>query len=293
MVFEYFCIRTSLNQQLRLSQEKATEIIATALDKEGSKKTLADKYFNDVVKITCLLVKDGSEYQFLHKSIQEYFAARYIRRLPEEKAQEFYQRILESPSRIAQLSHSIDFLYDIDSYRAYKYFALPSLTAAFFNSDKRWSELSDISMSGSLVLQILFDVPAVMALPTTQEDIFMHSIQAISKNSSFYRVMMEHAGLMRPFFQIVCHVLMDKRSEILQSIEDLEGEPIYLFEEAIFNGMELRYISCYKAVERLDLQDEIAKELNASDIMGQLRIRVAGMVDLLQRVDGNELLDII
>jgi predicted NACHT family NTPase len=103
MVFENYCFRTSLNAQLRFSQETATEIFAQALTKEGADPLLADKFFTDVTKITCLLVRDGSEYQFLHKSIQEYFSAGYIKRLPEDKAKDFYGRILISPHRITQL----------------------------------------------------------------------------------------------------------------------------------------------------------------------------------------------
>ena len=92
-VFETFCFTTARAQTVRLTESKALEHIAElSLRAEALDSTSGDKYFEDVVKITCLLVRDGAEYHFLHKSIQDYFAGKYIARLPDDAAVRLYSK---------------------------------------------------------------------------------------------------------------------------------------------------------------------------------------------------------
>jgi hypothetical protein len=299
-VFEHFCIRTSLDQRIRLSQEKATEIIAIALAKEGSEASLADKYFNDVTKITCLLVKDGTEYQFLHKSIQEYFSARYIKRLPEERAQEFYQKIIDSPSRIAQLKQTIHFLYEIDSYRSYKYFVLPSLSATFPSEKGSWSELPKLKCSGNLVIDILSEVPVAVGFRSAGVKFFLDSIHIVPSphdKRSLRRVLLEHFDLLLAIITSAAELLDEKQKVTDQPISDCYVETmasIALGQEWPYNlDLDLKLVSCSKAIECLGLQDEIAEIVNSSDVWMRFLARVDDMVDFLQRMDNADLLDII
>jgi hypothetical protein len=300
VVFEYFCIQTSLEQRLRLSQEDATEIFATALAKEGSEASLVDKYFNDVVKITCLLVKDGTDYQFLHKSIQEYFAARYIKRLPEGKAQEFYRRIIDSPSRIAQLKQTIYFLYEIDSYRAYKYFALPSMLAAFSNENDCMSEAPIANCSGNLVLETLAEVPVAIGFRPKGAVFDLHSIHydgSIPYNQrSLRRVLLEHFDLLLTIITSAAELIAVRLAEIDQPILEVYFETtdsIGIRFEWPTTSLNLKFASCSKVTEALGLQDEIARIVNSSDVWERFLARVNGMVGLLQRIDSTDLLDIM
>ena len=33
------------------------------------------EYLDDIVKITCLIIRDGEEYRFIHKTVQEYYTS--------------------------------------------------------------------------------------------------------------------------------------------------------------------------------------------------------------------------
>jgi regulator of PEP synthase PpsR (kinase-PPPase family) len=79
-------------------------------------------FISDINKITCLLLYEGKEYRFLHKSIQEYFAASFIKYKPEKIASIFYNGLIDDGSNRDQ---EILFLEDIDRYRFYKYYFLP------------------------------------------------------------------------------------------------------------------------------------------------------------------------
>jgi hypothetical protein len=299
-VFEHFCIRTSLDQRLRLSQEKATEIIAIALAKEGCDTSLADKYFNDLTKITCLLVKDGTEYQFLHKSIQEYFSARYIKRLPEERAREFYQRIIDSPSRIMQLNQTIHFLYEIDAYRSCKYFVLPSLSLAFPSESGSLIEFPKPNCSSSLVKDIFSEVPVTVEFSSTGGELFLASIHIAPSphdKRSLRRALLEHFDLLLAIVTWAAQLLDEKQKETNQPILDCYVETVestgFPVDSSFILDLDAKLVSCSKAIEGLCLSDEIAAIVNSSDVWKRLLARVDGMVDFLQRMDSADLLGII
>lgn len=297
-VFENFCIRTSLDQQLRLSQEKATEIISIALAKEGSDESLADKYFNDLTKITCLLVKDGTEYQFLHKSIQDYFSAKYITKLPEDRSQEFYQKIIESPPRIAQLSQTFHFLYEIDRYRSCKYFVLPSLSATFTSKSGSPGGFPEPNCSGSLVKDIFSEVPAAVHLRSKQGKLFLEGIYiAPSQHGkhSLRRALLEHFDLL--------HVILTSAAELIEQKATYQPNSDCFVETIEFTGpfnkfpfeldSDTMLVLCSKAIEDLGLSDEIAVLVNSSDVWKRLLVRVDSMVHYLQRKDSPDLLAMV
>ena len=80
------------------------------------------KYIQDVNRITCLIVYEGKEYRFLHKSIQEYFAASFIKYKPDSVATKFYSKMTVDGYKWHQ---ELLYLEEIDSYRFCKYLVLP------------------------------------------------------------------------------------------------------------------------------------------------------------------------
>jgi len=85
-------------------------------------KSNPQDFITDIKKITCLLLYEGSEYSFLHKSIQEYFAASFIKSKPDSVASKFYASLISDGYNWSQ---EMLFLEDIDKYRFYKYFYIP------------------------------------------------------------------------------------------------------------------------------------------------------------------------
>jgi hypothetical protein len=309
VVFEHFCIRTALVQRLSLSQEEATEIILNALVKEGLEASLADKYFSDITKITCLLVKDGTEYQFLHKSIQEYFSARYIRKLPEEKAQEFYRKILDSPTRIKQFSRQISFLYEIDSYRAYKYFALPSLDLVFSRVKEVGSELRKSYFSDNLEklyeVPIIFEFtprgcsvvskllqPSLYALGSFKGMIGLHIDKKSTDHMSHIRIeILQHFDLISILFRAASEV-------ILENIVDNDGQLLDHFNDILYeasspDSLHLKQHLLSEVINSLGLQEKIAELIKSSCEWKRFQENFDCMITFLQRMDRADLLDII
>ena len=64
-------------------------------------KDSPSSFIDDIVKITCLIIRDGEEYRFIHKTVQEYYTASYIKKKPEHWAMEFYNRFMNSDAHFA------------------------------------------------------------------------------------------------------------------------------------------------------------------------------------------------
>ncbi len=54
-----------------------------------------DKLLNDLLIAICIINKEGFDYSFVHKSIQEYFAAEYIAGLSQENKEKVYEKLYQ------------------------------------------------------------------------------------------------------------------------------------------------------------------------------------------------------
>ncbi len=87
-IFIQFCFRTYFKYEYSFSEALLIDRIFEAMRKVD-KSVGVHAYKDDLVNVTCMLIRDGREYIFLHRSFQEYFAAYYVSRMIEERQKEF------------------------------------------------------------------------------------------------------------------------------------------------------------------------------------------------------------
>jgi hypothetical protein len=83
-LFAYFYMATYLKERYTYSDEEVLGTIQHSID---SSQITVDKvaFRNDLTESTCMLVRDGLDYTFSHRSFQEYFAAYFVSRVrPDE-----------------------------------------------------------------------------------------------------------------------------------------------------------------------------------------------------------------
>lgn len=133
-VFEAYCYKLKSEGSSSIARSKALDVARSALE---AHQVRADEghFLTDVVKVTCLLQEEGGRVEFLHQSVQEYFAARYILGRPDEVARSFYSLVL-SQKKWATWDQVLKFLGQIDKYRASIHFYIPALrqTLAYLES---------------------------------------------------------------------------------------------------------------------------------------------------------------
>lgn len=120
-VFEEFCFITFSKSVLVFDENKAIEIMKECLENQNINDN-PKMVLRDLSKNVCLILKDGLDYTFIHKSIQEYYYASFIYKQPETKVL-FYKDcnniFVEGKRNI------LSFLESMDTYYFYKYFAIP------------------------------------------------------------------------------------------------------------------------------------------------------------------------
>lgn len=122
--FEAFCFQVRRRRLLSLSREDAPSIVQEGLVSVGIKAD-PSACLTDLKKVTCLILEEGRRIEFVHASVAQFFASRFVKGLPEEQAAAFYAQLL-SGHWTAWVSE-IAFLGQIDSLRLNKYLLDPDL----------------------------------------------------------------------------------------------------------------------------------------------------------------------
>lgn len=126
-VFEAFAYKSKSEGLSSMGRAKARDLSAAAI-KVHNLECDETHFLADISKVTCLLQEEGDRIEFLHQSVQEFFAARYVASRPDELASRFYSLLITQRKRAAW-DQVLRFLAQIDKFRSYKYFYIPALRA--------------------------------------------------------------------------------------------------------------------------------------------------------------------
>ena len=81
-----------------------------------------EDFINDLIQSVCLIAQEGFNYQFVHRSFQEYFCAKFITNIiPEEKV----EKVLRNFSMKMDLKNVFYLINDIKSIYIEKHYILP------------------------------------------------------------------------------------------------------------------------------------------------------------------------
>jgi len=93
---------------------------------------------NTTSLLVVFILREGEEYRFIHRSVQEFFSASFIASKPENWVKIFYSKVLSSNGY--GWLQELGFLKEIDAYRFNKYFLLPNLLNALGIMESSLSE---------------------------------------------------------------------------------------------------------------------------------------------------------
>lgn len=116
-VFSYFCFKSFFNSDYKFSDDKILKYIGMA-----KRKSIADKnfksedYLTDLTNAVCVIVHEGLDYIFTHRSFQEYFAALYTTQLDDDTQKRFLGKWITENSR-RRTSAYLDMLYELQPKR--------------------------------------------------------------------------------------------------------------------------------------------------------------------------------
>jgi hypothetical protein len=107
-VLSCFCLLTFLQQQYTFSTGSILPHLRKSRDITGV-DFKEDDYLEDLLKSLCILVKDGLNITFTHRSFQEYYAAEFISSLQSEKRRQLVNKVSPPAGKnVLLMLHSIN-----------------------------------------------------------------------------------------------------------------------------------------------------------------------------------------
>ncbi len=124
-VFDALCFLMRKRGLINPTRQALLEVVRHAIIATGE-KCGADRYLDDVVRVTNLVLRDGEQYSFIHKSIQEFHSASYIKKIDDEKrSMQFYSEMRNDHWK--EWLPELSFLAECDRFRYTKFFLLPEI----------------------------------------------------------------------------------------------------------------------------------------------------------------------
>jgi len=123
-IFDTLCFEANKLHRPFFDHRVMYELIKKSIERMDLTED-ADGYLKDIIDVTCLILHEGNEYRFIHKSVQEYYAASFIKSRPDNLSRNFYNACMSDFSTSARWKQELGFLSETDTYRYYKYYLLP------------------------------------------------------------------------------------------------------------------------------------------------------------------------
>lgn len=114
--FSYLCLKSLLQEEYELDSFRLHQYVTVALKTSGYDSGKSSLFINDIVKITCLLQADGNDrFVFLHKSVQEFFAAFYLSIMQDGEVKEkIYASLRKRVQATEVFDNLLNFLFHLD-----------------------------------------------------------------------------------------------------------------------------------------------------------------------------------
>lgn len=98
-VLSYIAFKTFFSSNVDISKQLLVESINKYKTSENLQFKTSD-FIDDAENAVCLLIKEGTDYKFAHRSFQEYFAALYVERLNDHIQSKIFRAWIENDFRV-------------------------------------------------------------------------------------------------------------------------------------------------------------------------------------------------
>lgn len=122
-LFGAFSMQSYLDSRIAFSPKIAREYASTGAKVLSLDDLSPDDFVDDLVSATCMIIREGTDLRYVHRSFQEFFTAHFVQRAPSTIRQEAWPDLIIR----APLDSTLDLLYDMDSTLVESELLLPKL----------------------------------------------------------------------------------------------------------------------------------------------------------------------
>lgn len=147
-IFSYFALLTYSKNQINFTREQCLMQLQSSIG-QTSLQVSADDFLDDSLKAVCLLLEEGLDITFAHRSFQEYFVAKFISHTSPDEQLELISKF----SKRIRGDNVMSLLFEINQGLVERNFVIPNLKN-FFERIKATKKLTRTSLIRAL--KILF-----------------------------------------------------------------------------------------------------------------------------------------
>lgn len=224
-IFEEFCLYTKNNgnkltfsrSYLKDGLEESVKILQISIDP----KNLIEEFTKNI----CLILQDGNDYSFIHKSIQEFFVANLIKSFDIEYLKDFYtqMRCIEASQ---EYSIELAFLRELDKLNYTKHYLIPNLS--YFLSHYN-GEISKYNFTDHFSVRFSKEIPTERILIVNFPFNFTSMCSYINRiilQRVILRIMVECDEL--KISKIMIYDINDDKNEFINKFEEHTAKSIIL-----------------------------------------------------------------
>ncbi|WP_157261360.1 hypothetical protein [Methylotenera mobilis] len=148
--FEAFCFMSMQAGHLRSLKSASFETAYQKTSQFTKHNCKMSDFKHDIVQVACLMQVEGYDTTFIHQSVQEYYAASFIKHCIDEAAQRFYDSVRKRKEY--KWIQVLQFLKLIDEYRWAKYYRLPIIKSAkeYLSQCTSWEKTKTLIIKSEL-----------------------------------------------------------------------------------------------------------------------------------------------
>jgi len=126
ILFAAFCLQAYDKRKLEFTHTDALDIIAKSQKITGLQCKKED-YLTDLIQSVCLLVTDGLQIVYSHRSFQEYFAARFIA----DARADIQEQLIKKYAQTSRRDNVFHLLYEMRPHIIEQFYLIPTLDMMF------------------------------------------------------------------------------------------------------------------------------------------------------------------
>jgi hypothetical protein len=126
---------------ISVDETQLIKLCSKALNTIAKSNLSPEKVVEDILQRTSLIQEDGLLYSYIHKSICEYYAAEFVRDLPDPSKIKFYEQLAISNQE--KFKTVLSFLSEIDSPFFYTYYARKCLELSQYERNRHHTEIQN------------------------------------------------------------------------------------------------------------------------------------------------------
>lgn len=133
-LFSAFCTVTFNDGVFRFTSTEAVDYVKKARQLASARDISEMGFVEDAKQAVCLLIEDGLDLTFVHRSFQEYFAARYIQGARRDVQEALVKRYSSQRADPFAVDNVLKYLYELAPTLVEEFYLIPSLKKIFGQS---------------------------------------------------------------------------------------------------------------------------------------------------------------